>query len=954
MIINTEPSFDPASFGATESDYKIAAWKPQKNTRKGFRSIRASFTRRDQSRSDGTSRRPLISAPSDFRHVRSSSHESDMKTSGFGVQSVSRPVGRIPVVSVTQRNHVRPLEYDAHWPYQRISPTVPRFELHRIATSTPPPAYCAERLEQAHVWSQQRGYSSKPGQPGRITSAYDDVSRIPAKSKYRVRAGAALEVDVIRKCLATDVVKAEKLQGQIEDAIEQEGFYDSSCLSTSHSVAPTVPAPLPPAAPSFAARKDVDVKRAQTLTLKVSGPAGCQRFSHEDRKSSKARQCDAGSLSPRLTLVIRPPVRKRDSFSAMSTRMFPGQALVKKVNVDLTTSKPKSVKGGGGIHQRTVGHSLSLNGAHVTKCSVSSNSFRQAISSPLWWRYLDFAPDSPPHTALSALLHVRDLILANPLPIPHFRLLRNPPSHLVRAGQVEGGYEAKQSGEMDNVKDATASLKALATSGHKYRAVPHASTEQTRLQHRHLDEPFPHRSRFRTILTAIMLLAAFLLLLGIAFAQQRSDIQSCVNTATCSSDPSMFWGQYTPYSAALPTFVESEVPRGCKVTFASVLSRHGSRYPTAQKSHEYHKLVERIRRNVRTYGRGYGWIRNFEYPLGENDLTATGRNELFQSGVQFFKRYDNLGRKTVRPFVRTSGSDRVVKSAELFIRGFFSAKGNDNRKHMGRMLIIPEDKGVKNPLHHGNCGTFEEGLHSETLVKPINAWLKIWATPIMNRLNKKMPGANLTLEETVYMMDLCPFNTVASTKKVPSSFCRLFSKREWQSYDYYQSLRKWHTYGPGNPMASTQGVGYVNELIARLTKTPVKDNTTTDADLDSNPATFPLGRSLYADFTHDNTLMTVYSALGLWTNDTVLPTNHVVPAKKANGYSASWTVPFAARMYVEKMDCRDDQKDLVRVLVNDRVAVPKGCKADSFGRCKLNEFIDGLQFAKQGGYWDKC
>ncbi|KAG6075251.1 hypothetical protein E4U30_004174 [Claviceps sp. LM220 group G6] len=451
-----------------------------------------------------------------------------------------------------------------------------------------------------------------------------------------------------------------------------------------------------------------------------------------------------------------------------------------------------------------------------------------------------------------------------------------------------------------------------------------------------------------------MLFAAFLLLLGIAFAQQLGDAQSCVNTATCSSDPTKFWGQYTPYSAALPTFVDSEVPRGCRVTFASVLSRHGSHYPTTPKSHEYHKLVERIRRNVRTYGRGYGWIRNFEYPLGENDLTLSGKNELFQSGVQFFKRYNNLGRRTVGPFVRTSGSDRVVKSAELFVRGFSSAKGNDHRQHVGRLLIIPEDKGVKNPLHHGNCGAFEDGLHSETLYKPSNAWLKMWATPVMNRLNKKMPGANLTLEETVYMMDLCPFNTVASRQKVPSSFCRLFSKQEWQSYSYYQSLRKWHTYGPGNPMASTQGVGYVNELIARLTKTPVKDNTTTDADLDSNPATFPLGRSLYADFTHDNTLMAVYSALGLWTNDTVLPTNHVVPAKEANGYSASWTVPFAARMYVEKMDCRDGQKDLVRVLVNHRVVVPKGCKADIFGRCKLADFVDGLQFAKEGGHWDKC
>lgn len=116
-------------------------------------------------------------------------------------------------------------------------------------------------------------------------------------------------------------------------------------------------APLPPAAPSFAACKAVDVKRPQTLTLKVSGPADLQRFGHEDRKSSKARQCDAGSLSPRLTLVVRPPVRKRDSFSAVSTRMFSGQALAKKANVDPTTSKPKSVKGGDGFYQMVSGPS---------------------------------------------------------------------------------------------------------------------------------------------------------------------------------------------------------------------------------------------------------------------------------------------------------------------------------------------------------------------------------------------------------------------------------------------------------------------------------------------------------------------------------------------------------------------------------------------------------------------
>ncbi|KAG5931321.1 hypothetical protein E4U60_006200 [Claviceps pazoutovae] len=512
---------------------------------------------------------------------------------------------------------------------------------------------------------------------------------------------------------------------------------------------------------------------------------------------------------------------------------------------------------------------------------------------------------------------------------------------------------------MDIVKDFTASVEALATSGHKYRAVSLPLTDQTRLQHQLLDEPSPIWSRFRTILTAIMLFAVFLLLLGAAFAQERTESQYCFNAATCSINPSKQWGPYSPYFSAPPAFHSTEVPRGCKVTFASVLSRHGSRFPTKKKSQAYRNLVERIQRDVQTYGPGYGWIKNYRYSLGQNDLTPPGRKELFRSGVQFFKRYENLGRRNLRPFIRASGSDRVIKSAEHFARGFYRAKGFFARiksfgRYTNKMVVIPEQKGVMNPLTHGNCKSFEAGLHAKNASDAKNAWLKIWGTPVMNRLNRNLKGANLTLEETVYMMDLCPFNVAATTRNQLPPFCRLFSRREWVSYDYYQSLNKWHTYGPGNPMASTQGVGYVNELVARLTGTAVQDNTTTNVELDSNPATFPLGRSLYADFSHDNTLLAVFGALGLYTNETVLPTNHVVPAIRAGGYSASWTVPFAARMYVEKMDCRDGQQDLVRVLVNDRVVVPKGCQADIYGRCQLMDFVDGLQFAKEGGHWDKC
>ena len=56
----------------------------------------------------------------------------------------------------------------------------------------------------------------------------------------------------------------------------------------------------------------------------------------------------------------------------------------------------------------------------------------------------------------------------------------------------------------------------------------------------------------------------------------------------------------------------------------------------------------------------------------------------------------------------------------------------------------------------------------------------------------------------------------------------------------------------GSPVASAQGIGYVQELVSRLTHTPIEThNSSTNATLDDNPITFPLGQSLYVDATHE-------------------------------------------------------------------------------------------------------
>lgn len=433
-----------------------------------------------------------------------------------------------------------------------------------------------------------------------------------------------------------------------------------------------------------------------------------------------------------------------------------------------------------------------------------------------------------------------------------------------------------------------------------------------------------------------------------------SSTDKCVEGGTCKVSHKT-WGQYSPYFSAPEGSLDPGVPKKCEITHVSMLSRHGSRFPTQSKSLAYKELIEQIQGSVTNYAKGYEFMKSYRYDLGADDLTPYGQKEMERSGKAFYKRYKKLVKLVTEPFIRASGSDRVIMSAQNFTMGFYNKQGRNASEYLPYVLVLPEGEDFNNTLDHGNCAAFEDGPASNLGNDKKEAWRKIWVTPITERLNKKLPGANLTLEETVFIMDLCPFNTVASSKAKHSKFCRLFSQDEWHGYDYYESLEKWYGYGPGNPLGPSQGVGYVNELIARLTNSPVEDHTSTNSTLDHSAPTFPLNRKLFADFSHDNTMTSVYGALGLYEMSPGLPVDHKVPPTKAEGYSAAWTVPFGARMYVEKMVCDGNQDyELVRILVNDRVVPIPGCDVDKYGRCKLPDFLAGLSFAKGGGHWDQC
>ncbi|KAF2462033.1 3-phytase A [Lineolata rhizophorae] len=488
--------------------------------------------------------------------------------------------------------------------------------------------------------------------------------------------------------------------------------------------------------------------------------------------------------------------------------------------------------------------------------------------------------------------------------------------------------------------------------------------------------PPPHPPRKSLLRRSLIALCSFLIMLAVIAAivvsivvgrasslplpsVPHTDCDDIEHGYTCRPEISRYWGQYSPYYS-VPSGISETLPDTCTVTFAQVLSRHGARDPTAARSIAYRYLIDRLQEDVESFSGKYAFLKVYRYKLGADELSWFGQQELVNSGAKFFRRYSHLAANAA-PVLRAAGQHRVVQSAQNFTQGFYAeAARNDWAGPRDDVItVMPEDDSSNNTLSIETCPAFDGGATSSAAQR---VWTSIFVPPIRDRLNADMPGAELTDQEVVYLMDLCPFETVSANHNGgPSSpFCDLFAPEEWQAFEHYQSLGKWYGWSWGNDLAPSLGVGFVNELIARLTDSPVHDHTSTNSTLDSDPDAFPVGPdyTLYADFSHDNDIMTIMAALGVYNDTRPLDKTRVQTPDETDGYTASWAVPFASRMYVEKMRCggeADDGEELVRVLVNDRVIPLRWCRGvDDLGRCRLSNFVEGLAFVRQDGHWDRC
>ncbi|KAG6271603.1 hypothetical protein E4U49_003616 [Claviceps purpurea] len=345
----------------------------------------------------------------------------------------------------------------------------------------------------------------------------------------------------------------------------------------------------------------------------------------------------------------------------------------------------------------------------------------------------------------------------------------------------------------------------------------------------------------------------------------------------------------SPYAPS-PGFGVDEypLPDGAEILQLQMLSRHGARYPTSHA--DVARLGDKIANASGVFQpRGtLTFLQDWKYELGSEILVPRGRQELFDSGILHSYMYGGLYNPQSKIIVRTTTQDRMLKSAENWMAGFFGLEWTNN----ATIEVIIEEKGFNNSLAGAlNC----PNAHNKTSAdSPQKTWMYEYLKDAQKRFQAMTEGFTWTIEDVYAAQTMCPYETVAYGF---SKFCDLFTYQEWRDFGYSVDLWFSSSNGFHSPTGRAIGIGYQQEIMARLKNhTLGYSGSQINTTLDNNTETFPLNQTLYFDFSHDTNIVSILTAFGLTQFAEDLPaTRYPGP----HNFTISHMVPFGARLDME-------------------------------------------------------
>ncbi|EJU00483.1 phosphoglycerate mutase-like protein [Dacryopinax primogenitus] len=388
-----------------------------------------------------------------------------------------------------------------------------------------------------------------------------------------------------------------------------------------------------------------------------------------------------------------------------------------------------------------------------------------------------------------------------------------------------------------------------------------------------------------------------------------------------------YWGQIRPYADNEPGHFGVEalgLPNGCGIEQVHQLQRHGARYPTSatEDGVDDQGFAAKVSTFLAAGGKFTGplsFLSGYQQEIDSSGLLVeTGAAQLFTSGTQFWNLYGRLlygakagqpyynasnsdGTARTKPVLRTTSQARIFQSAIFWAQGFFGYQTNVSDLY--DLVVIPEGGTENNTLaSYDSC--FNDDLAPLGILgdNDVFTYIPLYLQDATARLQQYVDGENftLTVNDTYSMQSICAYeyNSLGS-----SDFCGLFTLDEWKGFEYTLDLEYYYDYSYGNPTGRAQGLGYLEELLARLQKQFItSSDSSVNSTLDNNGATFPLGQPFYLDTSHDDIIISVLTAMSLDYLKPALPLD-VFPPPEDRTFVLSHLTPFGGRLTTEVIGC---------------------------------------------------
>lgn len=280
------------------------------------------------------------------------------------------------------------------------------------------------------------------------------------------------------------------------------------------------------------------------------------------------------------------------------------------------------------------------------------------------------------------------------------------------------------------------------------------------------------------------------------------------------------------------------------------MSRHAERYPTKSagtrkpplKMGSFPKktfltlkghldLITRIKEANVVLNGSLSFLNNWTYftDRPERDfeqLTRTGPYagtlQAFTTGVRFLTRYAHLLPQGSRTILWASDSERVIESARYFAAGLFGLDWGDSGR--AALEIIPEtlDRRADTLTPGDTCLRYlEDTITGHDMgVNMLGVFQEAYIPPIAKRLIEDQDNRELgyfSNLEVYSMQEMCGFETIA---RGSSPWCDVFTRADWENFEYARDLIHYYRAGPGNPYAGAMGWLWLNATSSLLRSGP--------------------------------------------------------------------------------------------------------------------------------------